>query len=320
MRTRAVLWSLAGLLMVPAVVLTLARLSGSDAGPAVRAVSFAPAGVPLYGAGLVLLLVLAARRGGRRLPTVGAGVAVVGLALHLAWVAPWYVGTSVAADADAPALTVMTSNLLSGAGDGAALVAAAAEARVDVLAVEELSTGGLAQMEAAGLAELFPYRAGEADPGGVRGTMLFAREPITDVERLDTEFGCWSASVGDVTVFALHPVYALDTAQWAAEHATILAAAERLQPDLLLGDLNATLDHAPMRRLEEAGYRDATELSGGGWQPTWPATGSGLRGLVPPVLQIDHVLLDDGWTARRTWTVDIAGTDHRALVAEVART
>jgi endonuclease/exonuclease/phosphatase family metal-dependent hydrolase len=211
----------------------------------------------------------------------------------------------------------MTSNLLGDAGDAPGLVEAAAEADVDVLAVEELSTGALAELDRAGLAELFPFRAGEAAPGGTAGTMVFAREPITDVRRLPTDFGSWSVLVGEVRVFAVHPVYALETAAWRDEHAALLAVAEEQQPDLLLGDFNATLDHGPMRRLDAAGYRDATELSGSGWQPTWPATGTGIQGLLPPVIQIDHVLVDDGWSAARTWTVEIDGSDHRALVAEV---
>ena len=315
-----VLWFLAGLVLAPAVLLTAARVSGSDAGPVVRVVSFAPAGLPLYAVGVVLLLVLAAWRGRRRLPLAAAALATAGLALHLAWVAPWYVGAS-AATGEGPALRVMTANLLGDAGDGPGLVAAASTARVDVLAVEELSTRTLAAMDRAGLAELFPYRAGEPDPtGGALGTMVFAREPVTDVTRLPTVLGSWSVRVGDVGLFAVHPAYPLDIAAWRADHAALLAAAADLAPDVLLGDFNATLDHAPMRRLHDAGYRDATELSGSGWQPTWPASGSGLQGLLPPVVQIDHVLVDDGWSATSTWTVEIDGTDHRALVAEVART
>lgn len=321
MRWRVVLWFLVGLLVVPALVLTGARIVDSDRSLLVRIVSFVPVGVILYAAALVLLLVLtlACRRGERRLPLVVAIGAAGGLGLHLAWVAPWYVGTSVAAGQEEP-LRLMTSNVLGDAGDATGLVELAAEEHVDVLAVEELSTGALAEMERAGIAELFPYRAGEAAAGGVAGTMLFAREPITGVVRLPTTFGSWSARVGDATIFAVHPVYALDTTRWADEHAALLAAADELEPDLLLGDFNATLDHRPMRRLHDAGYRDAAELAGAGWQPTWPADGSGLRGLLPPVIQIDHVLVDDGWTALDTWTHHLAGSDHLALLADVART
>ena len=41
--------------------------------------------------------------------------------------------------------------------------------------------------------------------------------------------------------------------------------------DLVVGDLNATPDHAPIRELADAGWRDAAELANEGWLPTWPA-------------------------------------------------
>ena len=87
-----------------------------------------------------------------------------------------------------------------------------------------------------------------------------------------------------------------------------------------MGDLNATVDHEPMRRLADAGYRSATELANEGWQPTWPAYGvvhvAGVE--VPRLVQIDHVLLGRRMAALETHTLAIRGTDHRALVAEVA--
>ena len=320
MRRRVVLGVLSGVLLVPAVVLTLARLSGSDHGLVVQAVAFAPAGTLLHAGALLVLVGLLARPGsrGRRGPGLAAVLAAAGLALHLSWVLPWYVGDPAGETAGAP-VRVMTANMLGDAGDGAALVAAATEADVDVLAVEEMTTRTLAAMEQAGLDLLLPHRAGDAAPSGVRGTMVFAREPITEVERLPTVMGSWSVRVGDVRLFAVHPAYPLQPERWSAELDVLRAAAERERPDLVLGDLNATLDHAPLRAILDLGYRDATEQSGGGWQPTWPAAGEGLTGLAPPLVQIDHVLVAEGWTASSTRAVTIPGSDHRALVAEVAR-
>ena len=100
----------------------------------------------------------------------------------------------------------------------------------------------------------------------------------------------------------------------------MLAAAVASDADLVVGDLNATTDHAPMRRLADAGFRSATELANEGWQPTWPAHGrTSLLGIpLPHLVQIDHVLLGPSLAAVGTHTLDIPGTDHRALVAEVA--
>jgi endonuclease/exonuclease/phosphatase (EEP) superfamily protein YafD len=307
----------AALLLVPAVVLTLARLSGSQADLVVRAVSFTPAGVPLYAAALLLVLGLAVGAARRRVPLAAAVVLAVGLGLHLAWVVPWYVGDPAAAS-DSGSMRVMTANLLGDSGDGVQLVEAATEADVDVLVVEEMSTATLEDMRAAGLDALLPHEAGEPAPQGVAGTMVFAREPITDVTRLPTEMGSWSVRVGEVSLFAVHPAYPLAIEEWRSEQAALRAAVEEERPDLVVGDFNATLDHRPMRDLLAVGYRDATEASGSGWQPTWPEHRHGLVGLLPPLVQIDHVLVADGWTSAATWTLDIAGSDHRALVAEVA--
>ncbi len=64
-------------------------------------------------------------------------------------------------------------------------------------------------------------------------------------------------------------------------------------PDLVVGDFNATADHEPMRSLADAGYRDVGELANEGWQPTWPSGDAvELLGVsVPSLVQIDHVLV-----------------------------
>lgn len=90
-------------------------------------------------------------------------------------------------------------------------------------------------------------------------------------------------------------------------------------PIVLAGDLNATLDHGPMRDLLRDGFADAARQANAGWQPTWPsdpATDHGLPGGLG-LIAIDHVLLRDGPVAVETATSRVAGTDHRALVARL---
>jgi len=99
----------------------------------------------------------------------------------------------------------------------------------------------------------------------------------------------------------------------------ILQQAEADHADLIVGDMNATPDHDVMRRLDDAGYRDAGEVSNEGWQPTWPANHVGILPSLPPLVRIDHVLIADSMASLGTKTVDIDGTDHLALVATVAR-
>ncbi len=88
---------------------------------------------------------------------------------------------------------------------------------------------------------------------------------------------------------------------------------------MLVGDLNATMDHLPMRTLVGIGFEDAATQADSRWQPTWPAAGevSRLGFAVPSLVPIDHVFLSSGLRALRTESVTVPGSDHRALVATV---
>jgi endonuclease/exonuclease/phosphatase family metal-dependent hydrolase len=119
----------------------------------------------------------------------------------------------------------------------------------------------------------------------------------------------------------VHPHSPVDAALWRRDHATIRAAVASGSPDLVVGDFNATPDHAPMRALADEGYRDVADLANEGWQPTWPANGlyRVLGVPLPRLAPIDHVLVGERLAALGSSTVDLAGTDHRPVVAEVAR-
>jgi endonuclease/exonuclease/phosphatase (EEP) superfamily protein YafD len=151
--------------------------------------------------------------------------------------------------------------------------------------------------------------------------MVFARLPLGEPTRVPTTHGSWAMTVGDLGLLAVHPSPPTDVDAWRRDHATIRAAIASSSPDLVVGDFNATPDHPPMRALADAGYRAVSELANEGWQPTWPANG-GFRVLgvpLPRSAQIDHVLVGERLAAIRSSTFPLAGTDHRPLVAEVAR-
>lgn len=310
------------LLLGPAAVLTAVRLLDLDSGRAIRLVSFTPLALPLYAAAVLLLTLLVVVRRRTRL-LVLLVPALVGLGLHAWWFAPLVSGGRP--DTSGRTWTVMTSNLLAGQGDGLAVLREATEADVDLLVLEEVTTGVVERMERAGLSERFPYHVGEAVPDGrTDGTMVFSRVPLGPEERLDTDMQSWAVPVEDpggdpFVLLAVHPAAPVDPGAWRRDHAAVLAAAQRTGADLVVGDLNATLDHLPLRRLVDAGWRDATEQADAGWQPTWPSNGL-FQGLpLPALVQIDHVLTGAGWVGLGSRTVEVEGTDHRALVAEVAR-
>ena len=326
MSSRRVLWwvlLLASLL--PAAALTVLRLGAWEAGPAIRLVSFTPYAVVAYTVALVLLLGVARRTRGARLAALGV---VAALVLHGSWLAPLVVGSPASATAGEAAgderVVVMSSNLLMGRADAAQVVRTAVEGDVDVLVLQEVTRRSLAGLEAAGLDELLPHRigfpvTGERPFADTVGTMVFARQPLGEPRPLGTVLQSWEVEVDGLVLLAVHPSAPTDPEGWVRDHDLLREAARESGADLVVGDFNATLDHAPVRRLVDDGYRDAVEQSNGGWQPTWPANGL-FKGLpLPPLVAIDHVLAGSGLTATGAWSVPIEGSDHRALLVDLRR-
>jgi endonuclease/exonuclease/phosphatase (EEP) superfamily protein YafD len=285
-------------------------------------VAFTPFAIPLYAAALALVVgVFVARRAVTRPSAVAAVAAAAGLLLHAWWFAPMFIGETPEPAAAGEPVVVMTANLLRGYGDGAQLVEQAREHDVDLLVVSEITVSSLAAMKAAGLDDLLPYAEGLPGPDGeVPGTMLFSAERTRLVDTLDTISGGLVVETGGFTVVAAHPSSPVYPEEWQDDQQVVVDAVEEHAPDLVVGDFNATLDHWPLRDIVDLGYRDSVELSNGGFQATWPVNGTfGALGFLGPVAQIDHVLVGEDWTATDTATTELDGTDHKPVVAVVAR-
>jgi endonuclease/exonuclease/phosphatase (EEP) superfamily protein YafD len=153
--------------------------------------------------------------------------------------------------------------------------------------------------------------------------MVFSRSPLGEKQRLDAGYGTYVLDValptGPVHLLAAHPQAPKGSVDvWLADQEVIRATADRLSgPTIIVGDLNATMDHASLRGLVADGFQDAATQARSGWQPTWPSAGQVSRFGVsaPPLVAIDHVLVRGGLRAVRTTTHEVDGTDHRALVA-----
>jgi endonuclease/exonuclease/phosphatase family metal-dependent hydrolase len=220
----------------------------------------------------------------------------------------------------------MSANLLYGFGATAEFTEQVKVDDIDVLAVQELTAEGLAALEEAGIDALLPHRVVSPAPGG-GGSGLFSRHPLNDAEvrflapipLAQTAATVLVPGAGPVVVESAHPYPPRPghvTGVWAVNLADQRGPDPDRPPRVLLGDFNATLDHAPLRRLLRAGYRDAAAVRGRGLLPTWPYKTETLPFWTPPVT-LDHVLADRRIGVREFGTRRTPGSDHRAVVAEL---
>lgn len=321
---RWLLWVVACLALAGTGLLTAPRLLDLEGRRGVELVGLTPLGlVPAVVLVLVTAALVALHRGGVRL--LAAVLALFGLvagALHVEWLAPLYTGERPVAAG--PAIVVMTQNLEY--GDADAVVAEVRERHVDVLVLCDLGEEQWAAVQASDLRQELPFVA-ESDGGAV----AYSRYPLTDDAPIrlhgnGRSVRIESSPVGPITLFALHPVQPYKPGVWQEDMATVLEALRsRLDqadgPVVVAGDLNATLDHRPLRSLEKLGFIDAVDAVNGGFQPTFPAAGRERRfGItVPPLVQIDHVLTSRGLVVTAVDRVATRGADHLGVVATVRR-
>lgn len=304
--------------LLAAAVFALLRLVPPADDATALVASFIPYGLPLAVVALVCLG-LALLRSRSRLVLAGLTLlSAVLLGLQVTWQAPFFVADDRAATS--PGFTLLSLNTFKGQADPDQVVAAAGDA--DVVVLLEVTPDLAASLEARGWAGRYPYTAG-LNGSTISNTVLFSRYPLSgSVQIGEGSFDEWltTAAVPDVGAVRLVGVHACNPYcggnRWAEEHAALERVVRQNldRPLLVAGDFNAVDDHGPMQQLHRLGMRSATDLLGAGWLPTYPA-----NKLLPPLLPIDHVLVDPQLTTTALRRVPIDGTDHLGLLATVAR-
>ncbi|MBM7791258.1 endonuclease/exonuclease/phosphatase family protein [Tenggerimyces flavus] len=312
---------IAGVVVAPFLLVALGtsllRAFGVSDGPAAVAVGLAPFAALLYGVPLLWSIVAAAlsRRAG---PLVIGGVSVLGLVAHGLWLMPFYVE-------DAPRygdkLTVLTQNLEYGRADATALVREITRAKVDVVAIQELTPDAVKALQAAGIHKVLKYSA-LAEETGASGAGVWSRFPLSPgVQVPGMSFRSISTTItlpdGPLRFYAVHPFPPIpigDNSRWQSDHVALAKAltVDRRKRVVVAGDFNATPDHPAMRALDELGYLDAADVAGAGVQPTWP-----LGRSYPPLFAIDHVLVTASLGVSSVSLVTVPGTDHRGVLASL---
>ncbi|RBP98614.1 endonuclease [Bifidobacterium aemilianum] len=280
---------------------------------------------------LALILALRAKR------WFVALVAILCLSVQVYWQYPFFsagqclpqeameaVSQAKANHSDAYA-RVMTFNVYKGRADAKAIVALVREQRVEVLALQETTRPFIDRLEAAGIEDYLPYsQVSSAD--GRYGNGLWSATEMTKPADDDVDsraslmpggtirFKEGQVSIRFVSVHTTSP----SPGQWEAwrqsldDLARLTSRTDRRY--ILMGDFNASNDHAPFRSVLADRFQDAALQSGHGLTLSWPADRVG----VPAFAAIDHLILDRGITAGQLEMVRIAGSDHKALLGTIA--
>ncbi|MEV4425897.1 endonuclease/exonuclease/phosphatase family protein [Streptomyces sp. R-07] len=309
-RRRIAAWAGGLLLAVPALV-TGCRLLDTDAvTPVPQLLSCLPwLTVP---AGLAVLLTAFARR---RAPT---SLAVVVLAATAWTLLPYGPDATTAHGPVVARLRVLSSNVEFGEATDA-LIATIRRERPQLVYVSECGPACGRAVTGAFAAEL-PHHA-SVDADGSAGSVLLSAYPLRDEASVPAAMGMpgATAEIGgrSVRVQLAHPLPPLprQVDLWKRELGRVRDTAARYAtgPQLVAGDFNASQDHAALRAVLDAGrLHDAARLAGAARTPTWPEEGP-----LPPYVQIDHVLVSDDFTVRAVRFPALAGTDHRAVLADL---
>lgn len=217
-------------------------------------------------------------------------------------------------------VTVVTLNTLGGAASPSDVAAFVAHVGADAVALPETPAPLAREIAAASARRGRPMQVlgGAQSPAAVAATSLLVARSMGTYrveEQPDTGLGAVVAGPArgrGPTIAAVHsPPPLTSSSPWrtGADQAVDLCRDGRAA--VVLGDVNATVDHAPLADLGRC--VDAGTEVGAGAEGTWPAQFPAAF-----AAPIDHVLVDAGaWRPVDTAAARVGGSDHRALVAQL---
>ena len=234
--------------------------------------------------------------------------------------------TSVTASVDDRYARLMTLNTRNGQADAAQIVQTVREQHVEVLALQELNSSMISRLNEAGIRELLPYSVvastSSSDNGGVNG--LWSAAPMS--ERTGDLIPIEASSIpaasidfdGTVIRFSsVHPFSPRPSNQglWDRGLGSISQLREDDHTFVLMGDFNATWDHASFRYLLGGRFVDAGENAGEWFHMTYPANKRLFGWIpVPAAVEIDHIVHDRSVVVGDLDAVTVSGSDHNALL------
>ncbi|MBW3666997.1 MAG: endonuclease/exonuclease/phosphatase family protein [Actinobacteria bacterium] len=249
------------------------------------------------------------------------GYAILGVALvNLVFVLPLYVGSPGEGDPGAPAMRVMSFNLLSSNENFSGVIEYIDTVDPDLVLLHEASRPWEAAIDSSELRyEMIRPRSDDL----VFGTLVLVRQER--VEAISHGFAADQPRAVElhyrpsgwpepIQVLSTHPLAPTEARRAALRNAQIRFAAEwaesREGAVMVVGDLNATPWSWPFRLLTEAGLRNSQ--IGFGVQASFPATSIFLV-RVP----IDHLLHSEALVVRDRYLGPALGSDHFPLVVDI---
>jgi len=281
-------------------------------------------GSPYTAMGALAVLVLLALRRRVLLSIIAAVVVTASLAVQVTW----YYSGRPAEVGDHATIRLLSANLFKGRADPLSLVGFAQE-NADVVTVAELTPEAMERFSQVGIDKTFAHSLLMPAPGA-GGIGIWSRYPLTALSapklwqvkmpgaRLRVPGVRFDPLIASVHVMS--PVagdqntiddWRLGMAS-AKEQLSFFSRVADPAAVIIGGDYNSTPDLRQFRDLlADGGYRDAVEQTGAGFAPTYPS-----NRWFPPVITIDHVLTRNS-AAKSVRTVDIPGSDHRALLTAI---
>ena len=231
-------------------------------------------------------------------------------------------------------LKVMTLNCRYGKADARTIMEQVQSHDVDVLALQEVNSTLLTHLQKAGMRQIMPYLVEgpqtQNDNGG-RNALFSRLEPIwhqpsgLDLEASAVPLMLLHTQAGTIRVASIHPKSPQRGArQWGLgiERLALLnnektAAAPDMESPaftVIMGDCNANLHHPTFRAMLQSGrLLDASLSLGCGPHPTFPH----CQALLPPLIEIDHILVSQGIRVESMKVMKVPHTDHCGLLAQL---
>jgi endonuclease/exonuclease/phosphatase (EEP) superfamily protein YafD len=248
-------------------------------------------------------------------------LSVVGIALSLYWSMPVLTRPGPVAAPAGTDVSVMSINLLYTSSDLEPVAEALTAETPDILLLLELTNSHMADLEAP-LAELYQYNS-LAPADDVSGIGLWSKHPIDSSSIAVMANGGWPSIRSEIDLGAhsirligIHPPPPGNTTDRGIQRAELSSVARLPQdmPTIVMGDFNASSEHAVMRDfLASTTLQDAHEIAGPLYSGTWPTNLPG-----PTLLHIDHILASGDFVVEEATIPSFEwGGDHRPVAARL---